>query len=60
MGKGEVTAKKLNDYLDVVRNELDREELGTDIVKVSYYRSREDALAWKETDMRGYTFLDVE
>ena len=58
--KGKVTAKKLNDYLDVVRNEVDREELGTDIVKVSYYRNREDALAWKETDMRGYTFLDVE
>ena len=58
--KGEVTVKKLNDYLDVVRNEVDREELGTDIVKVSYYRNREDALAWKETDMRGYTFLDVE
>ena len=58
--KGEVTAKKLNDYLDVVRNEVDREELGTDIVKVSYYRNREDALAWKETDMRGYMFLNVE
>ena len=58
--KGEVTVKKLNDYLDVVRNEVDREELGTDIVKVSYYRNREDALAWKETDMRGYMFLNVE
>lgn len=58
--KGKVTAKKLNDYLDVVRNEVDREELGTNIVKVSYYRNKEDALAWKETDMRGYTFLDVE
>lgn len=58
--KGKVTAKKLNDYLDVVRNEVDREELGTNIVKVSYYRNKEDALAWKETDMRGYTFLNVE
>lgn len=58
--KGEVTAEKLNEYLDVVRNEVDREELGTDIVKVSYYRNEEDALAWKETDMRGYTFLNVE
>ena len=58
--KGEVTVKKLNDYLDVVRNEVDREELGTNIVKVSYCRNREDALAWKETDMRGYTFLNAE
>ena len=58
--KGKVTAKKLNDYLDVVRNEVDREELGTNIVKVSYYRNKEDALAWKETDMRGYMFLNVE
>ena len=58
--KGEVTVKKLNDYLDVVRNEVNREELGTNIVKVSYYRNEEDALAWKETDMRGYTFLNVE
>ena len=58
--KGEVTVKKLNDYLDVVRNEVDREKLGINIVKVSYYRNKEDALALKETDMRGYTFLDVE
>jgi len=58
--KGEVTAKKLNEYLNVVRKEVDREELGTNIVKVSYYRNRVDALAWKETDMREYTFLNVE
>lgn len=58
--KGKVTAKKLNDYLDVVRNEVDREELGTNIVKTAYYRNKEDALAWKDTDMVGYTFLNVE
>ena len=58
--KGEVTGRSINEYLDEVRNEVDREELGTDVVKTSYYRNKEDALAWKETDMRGYTFLDVE
>lgn len=58
--KGEVTAEKLNAYLDVVRNEVDREKLGINIVKVSYYRNEEDALAWKKTDMRGYVFLNVE
>lgn len=46
--------------MDEVRNEVDREELDTNIVKVSYYRNRVDALAWKETDMREYTFLNVE
>ena len=58
--KGEVTGRSINEYLDEVRNEMDREELGTNVVKTSYYRNREDALAWKETDMRGYTFLNVE
>ena len=58
--KGEVTGRSINEYLEEVRNEMDREELGTNVVKTSYYRNKEDALAWKETDMRGYTFLDVE
>lgn len=58
--KGEVTGRSINEYLDEVRNEADWEELGTNVVKTSYYRNKEDALAWKETDMRGYTFLDVE
>ena len=58
--KGEVTGRSINEYLEEVRNEMDREELGTNVVKTSYYRNREDALAWKETDMRGYTFLNVE
>ena len=58
--KGEVTGRSINEYLDEVRNEMDREELGTNVVKTSYYRNKEDALAWKETDMRGYTFLNVE
>lgn len=58
--KGEVTGRSINEYLEEVRNELDREELGTNVVKTSYYRNKEDALAWKETDMRGYTFLNVE
>lgn len=58
--KGEVTGRSINEYLEEVRNEMDREELGTNVVKTSYYRKKEDALAWKETDMRGYTFLDVE
>ena len=58
--KGEVTGRSINEYLDEVRNEVDREEIGTNVVKTSYYRNKEDALAWKETDMRGYTFLNVE
>lgn len=58
--KGEVTGRSINEYLDEVRNEVDWEELGTNVVKTSYYRNKEDALAWKETDMRGYTFLNVE
>ena len=58
--KGEVTGRSINEYLEEVRNEMDREELGTNVVKTSYYRNKEDALAWKETDMMGYTFLNVE
>lgn len=58
--KGEVTGRSINEYLEEVRNEMDREELGTNVVKTSYYRNKEDALAWKKTDMRGYTFLNVE
>ena len=58
--KGEVTAERLNEHLDEVRETVNREELGTNIVKTVYYRSKEDALAWKDTDMVGYTFLNVE
>lgn len=58
--KGEVTAERLNEHLDEVRETVNREELGTNIVKTVYYRNKEDALAWKDTDMVGYTFLNVE
>lgn len=58
--KGEVTAERLNEHLREVRETEDREELGTNVVKTVYYRNKEDALAWKDTDMGGYTFLNVE
>ena len=58
--KGEVTAERLNEHLREVRETVDREELGTNVVKTVYYRNKEDALAWKYTDMGGYTFLNVE
>ena len=34
-----------------MRETVDREELGTNVVKTVYYRNKEDALAWKDTDM---------
>ena len=58
--KGEVTAERLNEHLREVREPVDREKLGTNVVKTVYYRNKEDALAWKDTDMGGYTFLNVE
>ena len=58
--KGEVTAERLNEHLREVRETVDREELGTNVVKTVYYRNKEDTLAWKDTDMGGYTFLNVE
>lgn len=58
--KGEVTAERLNEHLREVRETVDREELGTNVVKTVYYRNKEDALVWKDTDMGGYTFLNVE
>ena len=58
--KGEVTAERLNEHLREVRETVDREERGTNVVKTVYYRNKEDALAWKDTDMGGYTFLNVE
>ena len=58
--KGEVTAERLNEHLSEVRETVDREELGTNVVKTVYYKNKEDALAWKDTDMGGYTFLNVE
>ena len=58
--KGEVTAERLNEHLREVRETVDREEPGTNVVKTVYYRNKEDALAWKDTDMGGYTFLNVE
>ena len=58
--KGEVTAERLNEHLSEVREPVDREELGTNVVKTVYYRNKEDSLAWKDTDMGGYTFLNVE
>lgn len=47
--KGEVTAERLNEHLSEVRETVDREELGTNVVKTVYYRNKEDALAWKDT-----------
>ena len=48
MVKGEVTAERLNEHLSEVREPVDREELGTNVVKTVYYRNKEDALAWKD------------
>ena len=47
--KGEVTAERLNEHLSEVRETVDREELGTNVVKTVYYKNKEDALAWKDT-----------
>ena len=58
--KGEMTAEGINAHLSEVRDAMKQEELGTNIVKTVYYRNQEDALAWKETDVGGYVFLDVE
>ena len=46
--KGEVTAERLNEHLREVREPVDREKLGTNVVKTVYYRNKEDALAWKD------------
>ncbi len=58
--KGEVTVERLNEHLREVRETVDREKLGTNVVKTVYYRNKEDALAWKDMDMGRYTFLNVE
>jgi len=40
--KGEVTAERLNEHLREVRETVDREEPGTNVVKTVYYRNKED------------------
>ena len=57
---GEMTNDSINVHLDEVRNTLDQEVIGTNIVKTAYYDSKKDATAWKETDVGGYVFLSGE
>ena len=57
---GEMTNDSINVHLDEVRNTLDQEVIGTNIVKTTYYDNKEDATAWKETDVGGYVFLSGE
>lgn len=54
---GEMTNDSINVHLDEVRNTLNQEVIGTNIVKTAYYDSKKDATAWKETDVGGYVFL---
>ena len=46
--------------LDEVRATLNQEVIDTNIVKTTYYDNKEDATAWKETDVGGYVFLSGE
>ena len=57
---GEMTNDSINVHLDEVRNTLNQEVIGTNIVKTAYYDSKKDATAWKETDVGGYVFLSGE
>lgn len=56
----EMTNDSINVHLDEVRDALNQEAIGTNIVKATYYDSKEEALAWKENDVGGYVFLSVE
>ena len=55
-----MTNDSINVHLDEVRNTLDQEVIGTNIVKTAYYDSKKDATSWKETDVGGYVFLSGE
>ena len=57
---GEMTNDSINVHLDEVRNTLNQEVIGTNIVKTAYYDSKKDATAWKETEVGGYVFLSGE
>ena len=57
---GEMTNDSINVHLDEVRATLNQEVIGTNIVKTTYYDNKEDATAWKETDVGGYVFLSGE
>lgn len=57
---GEMTNDSINTHLDEVRETLSQEIIDTHIVKIVYYKSKEDALAWKEIDVGGYIFLSEE
>ena len=57
---GEMTNDSINVHLDEVRATLNQEVIDTNIVKTTYYANKEDATAWKETDVGGYVFLSGE
>ena len=57
---GEMTNDSINVHLDEVRATLNQEVIDTNIVKTTYYDNKEDATAWKETDVGGYVFLRGE
>ena len=57
---GEMTNDSINVHLDEVRATLNQEVIDTNIVKTTYYDNKEDATAWKETDVGGYVFLSGE
>ena len=57
---GEMTNDSINVHLDEVRNTLNQEVIGTNIVKTAYDDSKKDAMAWKETEVGGYVFLSGE
>ena len=55
-----MTNDRINVHLDEVRATLNQEVVDTNIVKTTYYDNKEDATAWKETDVGGYVFLSGE
>ena len=53
---GEMTNDSINVHLDEVRATLNQEVIDTNIVKTTYYDNKEDATAWKETDVLSISF----
>lgn len=57
----EPTNEMINVHLEEIREQIKQKGgVGTDTVKTSYYRKLDEALEWKEIELFGYVFLDVE
>ena len=56
-----IDSELMSTYMGEVKNRMkEKQDLETDIIKITYYQKKENALKWEEPESYSYIFLNIE